>query len=464
MSCRHNDQTYITMLWYQQKKEGGMKLIAYSTGKDHSEIEDKENKDKWHLERPDILKSYLKIKKAGVLDSAVYFCASSSSQPVTVTQDKKFAIVQAGQQILLYCGYTGPSGAYTMYWYQQRAGKGLALMGWSVSKGDFTVETGFSDLWQMKRPEDTNSSLQCNEATSEVSAVYFCANFHPRPVTSKQKSGVNRSDLGGNSKQEVRRTKQIKERRADREDLEQRGKMNLGYTSVIPSMFVRQNNETFRRGQEIAVKQDKTFSIITVGRSISFQCEFSGTTATYNVYWYQQKAGAGLQLMAYSVAVNDKTMEDKFKGSWRMERPEDRKASLQCDKVTSEESAAYFCAIVSFCQQVTVTQKDKFVVLKVGEPIGLKCEHSDRTGTYTMLWYQQISGKGLELIVLSAAVNDFTMEKKFTESWRLERPDAESSTLRRNEATSEDSAVYFCASSYHSHKKLRRSQHKTCTT
>ncbi|KAG8547200.1 hypothetical protein GDO81_028851 [Engystomops pustulosus] len=78
MSCSHDDQSYITMLWYQKKMEGGMKLIAYSTGKDHREIEDKEVEDKWGLERPDILQSSLKIHNAGVQDSAVYFCASST--------------------------------------------------------------------------------------------------------------------------------------------------------------------------------------------------------------------------------------------------------------------------------------------------------------------------------------------------------------------------------------------------
>ncbi|KAG9471510.1 hypothetical protein GDO78_014553 [Eleutherodactylus coqui] len=81
MSCSHNDQTYLIMLWYQQKKGRGMKLIAYSSGKDDSNIED--NAKKWVLQRPDILKSSLTITKAAVQDSAVYFCASRAQLHTT---------------------------------------------------------------------------------------------------------------------------------------------------------------------------------------------------------------------------------------------------------------------------------------------------------------------------------------------------------------------------------------------
>ncbi|KAG9471508.1 hypothetical protein GDO78_014551 [Eleutherodactylus coqui] len=83
MSCSHNDQAYVTMLWYQQKKGRGMKLIAYSSGKDDSNIEDKKNEKKLVLQRPDILKSSLTITKAAVQDSAMYFCASSAQLHTT---------------------------------------------------------------------------------------------------------------------------------------------------------------------------------------------------------------------------------------------------------------------------------------------------------------------------------------------------------------------------------------------
>ncbi|KAG9471505.1 hypothetical protein GDO78_014548, partial [Eleutherodactylus coqui] len=98
-------------------------------------------------------------------------------------------------------------------------------------------------------------------------------------------------------------------------------------------------------------------------------------------------------------------------------------------------------------QQVTVTQDEKLLVLKVGESINLNCEHSDKTGTFTMFWYQQKSGKGLELMAMSTAVKDSNMENKFNElKWSLERSEVKASVLKRDKATSGDSAVYFCAS------------------
>ncbi|KAG8547199.1 hypothetical protein GDO81_028850 [Engystomops pustulosus] len=103
------------------------------------------------------------------------------SQEVKVTQDKKFVSLQAGQSLTFHCQYEGQSGSYTMFWYQQKLGKGLELMGYSVSKNDFTPEKNFGAPWTMEREEETKSVLTCNKVTREVSAVYFCAaSYHSR--------------------------------------------------------------------------------------------------------------------------------------------------------------------------------------------------------------------------------------------------------------------------------------------
>ncbi|KAG8547198.1 hypothetical protein GDO81_028849 [Engystomops pustulosus] len=109
----------------------------------------------------------------------------------------------------------------------------------------------------------------------------------------------------------------------------------------------------------MTVTQDKKFVVTHQGSSISLYCEYSGTTATYRVFWYQHKPGKGLELMGYSVAEKDQTMENKFSVSWRMERSEAKKASLQCDKLTSDESAVYFCAFLKRCYTMdTITTTD----------------------------------------------------------------------------------------------------------
>ncbi|MEE6487000.1 hypothetical protein FKM82_014758 [Ascaphus truei] len=116
------------------------------------------------------------------------------------------------------------------------------------------------------------------------------------------------------------------------------------------------------------------------------------------------------------------------------------------------------------CQGVVVTQVTKLLMVHSGDPVKLHCEHDDTTGTYNMFWYQQKSREGLKLIAMSTGINDFTIEKEYETKWSLERLKVTESLLRRKEAETQDSAVYFCASSQHSHKDLRSSPHKTCSS
>ncbi|MEE6486996.1 hypothetical protein FKM82_014755, partial [Ascaphus truei] len=76
LPCQHDDRSYITTLWYQQKAGHGMQLIGLSTGENDSQME-QEFKNKWSLERTELLKSSLKLERAESQDAAVYFCAVS---------------------------------------------------------------------------------------------------------------------------------------------------------------------------------------------------------------------------------------------------------------------------------------------------------------------------------------------------------------------------------------------------
>ncbi|KAG9471507.1 hypothetical protein GDO78_014550, partial [Eleutherodactylus coqui] len=114
------------------------------------------------------------------------------------------------------------------------------------------------------------------------------------------------------------------------------------------------------------------------------------------------------------------------------------------------------------CQKVTVTQDKTFVVVREGDTISLPCEYKGASGTYTMYWYQQKSGKTLQLMAWSTEAKDFTAEDTFKASWTMKRPEDTKSFLECNKPSSNDLAVYFCAASYHSHKRLSCGQHKTC--
>lgn len=82
----------------------------------------------------------------------------------------------------------------------------------------------------------------------------------------------------------------------------------------------------------------------------------------------------------------------------------------------------------------------------------IPCEHDDNSGSYNMYWYQQKPGEGMKLMALSIASSPPTMEEEFKGKWTMSRPDTKNSFLIKEKAQSEDTAVFFCASSMHSHK------------
>ncbi|CAH2322623.1 T-cell receptor beta chain V region [Pelobates cultripes] len=256
-------------------------------------------------------------------------------------------------------------------------------------------------------------------------------------------------------------------------------------------------------------------------------------TESYYMYWYHQKPGEGLVLIAMSALENDASSEKDFKEKWTMTRPSNTKSTLERNgTVNIHDSAMYYCAasytatgslttpavdgymcqsaqeeiyqkkICHYRQQtnqeevkptpspttlkrdiemkrllrvifllnifsclshaVTVTQNKAFTLLTVGSSMEeMSCTH-DGTGSYYMYWYRQKPGKGLVLIAMSLTENDAKPEEEFKENWTMTRSSDEKSTLKRNGAVNiTDSAMYYCAASLHSHRKLRHSWHKT---
>ncbi|KAE8589269.1 hypothetical protein XENTR_v10017495, partial [Xenopus tropicalis] len=102
------------------------------------------------------------------------------------------------------------------------------------------------------------------------------------------------------------------------------------------------------------------------------------------------------------------------------------------------------------CQGIEVTQEKKLVMVNPGDPVTLRCNHDDSSGTYdTMLWYQQKPGGALTLLAISIGKGDSTIEGQFRGNWTMERPDIKSSVLSRKDVAPRDSAVYYCAASNH---------------
>ncbi|CAH2322620.1 T cell receptor beta variable 12-5 [Pelobates cultripes] len=219
--------------------------------------------------------------------------------------------------------------------------------------------------------------------------------------------------------------------------------------------------------QGAVVTQNEKLLLVSPGESANMSCN-QNDASNYYMYWYQQKPAEGLKLMILSTGEGEtQNMEPDFQSDWELERKDTHNSVLRLKSAKTEDSAVYFCAsrgaldtlissithyfvcLVGLCQGVVVTQEKSLQLVTVGEPANIHCRHDDKTGAYSMLWYQQKPGDGLALMGISAREHDSTMEENFKGNWDIERPNLEESILKRNGTVSiQDSAVYFCASSY----------------
>ncbi|PIO30934.1 T-cell receptor beta chain V region [Aquarana catesbeiana] len=96
--------------------------------------------------------------------------------------------------------------------------------------------------------------------------------------------------------------------------------------------------------QAVTVTQNVPIIITKTGKKVEIPCAHDDTTGAYNMYWYQQKPGDGLKLMAVSIGVSTPSMENKFEREWSMSRPDTTNSLLTKEKAKPEDTAVYFCA------------------------------------------------------------------------------------------------------------------------
>ncbi|CAM4470330.1 unnamed protein product [Lepidochelys kempii] len=79
--CEHDDSSYYTVLWCQQKKdsERQLQLVAFSVDGNPAIIED-QFQTRYSVARPATLNTSLTINLGMVKDTAVYFCAASKAR------------------------------------------------------------------------------------------------------------------------------------------------------------------------------------------------------------------------------------------------------------------------------------------------------------------------------------------------------------------------------------------------
>lgn len=125
---------------------------------------------------------------------------------------------------------------------------------------------------------------------------------------------------------------------------------------------------------------------------------------------------------------------------------------IQNTEIHRRHTKCYFFPAVSLADDVI--QTPKLLVALPLDNISLTCEHTD-TSKYTKLWYRQKMGEELVLMGLTNYQDKAQMEKKFEDKRFTIFPEKiEKSILIIDKVTVHDNAIYYCASSIHSERRL----------
>nr|XP_014347130.1 PREDICTED: uncharacterized protein LOC102354169 [Latimeria chalumnae] len=424
--CQHEDSSYPTMLWYQERRGEGPKLIGsgYSTQEPTYENKEGFEPPKFEIKKETAVKGSLRIQSLTAADSAVYFCAVSKhgatelstnchGQTVSVQQSPPSVHNSTGGSVEFHCQHEDTS-YLNMLWYQKRRGEGPKLIGsgYSTQEPKYEKKEGFEPpKFEIIKETDVKGSLTIQKLTAADSAVYFCA------------------------------------------------ASQHGATELSPNCH----------GQTVSVQQSPPSVHNSTGGSVELHCQHED--ASYlNMLWYQKRAGEGPKLIGSGYSTQEPTYENKegFEPpKFEIKKKKNNlKGSLTVTELTAAESAMYFCAVSKHGhgQTVSVQQSPPSVHNSTGGSVEFHCQHEDASYN-TMVWYQKRRGEGPRFIGYAYLSQPPEYEKKEG----LEPPKFEikkdknnlNGSLTITELTAADSAVYFCAVSKHGASDLSPSSTKT---
>ncbi|GAA6111955.1 uncharacterized protein LOC113544969 [Tachysurus ichikawai] len=183
-------------------------------------------------------------------------------------------------------------------------------------------------------------------------------------------------------------------------------------------------------------------------REVKLSCRHGDTNYPY-MYWYQQKTVDDSIELIGMLHYDRFTPEEKFKAQFNASGHSKEDAFLLISSVTPEDSAVYFCAAI--ISSLNIQQSPQHLLTTPDQSEAkLSCWHGDGNYPY-MYWYQQKTvGDSIELIGMLLYENP-TPEEKFKPRFSISGHSTGDAFLLISSVTPEDSAVYFCAASKHSH-------------
>ncbi|KAB1276366.1 T cell receptor beta variable 24-1 [Camelus dromedarius] len=123
--------------------------------------------------------------------------------------------------------------------------------------------------------------------------------------------------------------------------------------------------------------------------------------------------------------------------------------SRQCSPSAATMSNRLLCCALIFLiraglKEAAVTQSPRHRILKTEQKLTLQC--SQRMNHYSMYWYRQDPGFGLRLIYYSTGTRT-TKQRDVPEGYHVSREDQADFPLTLQSASTNQTSVYFCASS-----------------
>ncbi|XP_050925338.1 uncharacterized protein LOC127142195 [Lates calcarifer] len=173
INCLHKIDNYYTFLWYKQLKNRQLQFLGYMY-KDNGNPEKGLNvsmdgsADKGQT-------STLTIEGLSLNDSAVYFCAASSSLSDQVHQIPADIQKKPGGTAKIYCSHSIDSYDRIL-WYKQLKNKQLQFLGYMLGKDGYP-EKGVDVKIEGDANKGQNCTLTIEGLSLSSSAVYFCGSI-----------------------------------------------------------------------------------------------------------------------------------------------------------------------------------------------------------------------------------------------------------------------------------------------
>ncbi|CAJ0940912.1 unnamed protein product [Ranitomeya imitator] len=248
----------------------------------------------------------------------VLICWTQWCLAADVIQRPQFHNVRPADDITLNCEHDD-STYYAKYWYRQKMGKELVLIGYSINDA-ITMEPEFNDKKAKIQPNGNKISvLTIYSASIQDSARYYdvCINLSLNSVAF--------------SSMEKRRRRRRRRRRRE---------TKLMKAKILARTCLAED-----------VIQKPRFHLAHHKENVALTCvhDKSGYDTKY---WYKQQKGLGLVLIGFTV-YSEVTMESDFKDGRIIIQPNSTNVShLNISNVSAKDSAVYYCASSIHSQRV----------------------------------------------------------------------------------------------------------------